>query len=649
MTPLSKSRETIEAIDRELIRLVHERMVAIREVGRLKGADPDQPLRDVRREHELFEFWAAEGEQYDLSAYHLGRILRELLTWSRRDQERFLEGEDSPRARQDVVRVAFQGVRDAYSDLAARKLFASRGGALHTRGCRTFSAALDALEAEEVDYALLPVENTIVGSIEEVWRSLTERSVHVVDEEIWNVEHVLAALPGTRLSELTRVRSHPVALAQCGRFLSGLVGVSVESFHDTAASAAAVAEEGDPTCAALCSEEAARGAGLEILARDVADRRNNVTRFLLISNDPEPVDSRLGARTSIVFTVRHQGGALAACLGDLAAHGVNLTKLESRPLPDEPWEYMFHADIDGDAATDPLAGALDAMRAHTTHLRVLGSYPRRAGVGDEPVPAIATPTRPTRVPERGPDRTPLPLLANSAPRSVAAGGMEIGPDRFVVFGGPLSEPATGGWMEVAEKLKSRGVRALHAGSLSLGSRRFEELAEAGRSLEMPVVARVQRAEDVAHLAGSASFLRVEAGCLHDGALVRELVRSARAVILERGPSATLDELVHAASLLEAEGNGRVVLAERGIRTFESATRHTLDLSAVPVLRSRGPWPVLVDPTHAVEGTELLPSLSAAAAAVGADGLLLEVDTDDLEALEAILGRARHASGERSWS
>ena len=105
MTPLSKSRETIEAIDRELIRLVHERMVAIREVGRLKGADPDQPLRDVRREHELFEFWAAEGEQYDLSAYHLGRILRELLTWSRRDQERFLEGEDSPRARQDVVQL----------------------------------------------------------------------------------------------------------------------------------------------------------------------------------------------------------------------------------------------------------------------------------------------------------------------------------------------------------------------------------------------------------------------------------------------------------------------------------------------------------------------------------------------------------------
>lgn len=659
MSSLSRSRETIEAIDRELIRLVHERMAAVREVGRLKGTNPDQPLRDEARERELFEFWARVGEEHGLSSYHLGRILRELLTWSRRDQERFLEGEGSPRAREAVVRVAFQGVRDAYSDLAARKLFAARGGALRTLGCRTFAAAFDALEAREVDYALLPVENTIVGSIEEVWRALTERAVHIVDEEVWNVEHVLAGLPGATLTDLRRVRSHPVALAQCGRFLGGLVGVSVESFHDTAASAAAVAEEGDSTSAAMCSEEAARAAGLEVLARDIADRRHNVTRFLLLAREPEPVDPRLGARTSIVFTVRHAGGALATCLGDLAAHGVSLTKLESRPLPDEPWEYLFHADLDGDATRAPLAAALEEMRAHTTHLRVLGSYPRRAGVGEEPVPKRA-PIEATSAAATAPVSAPAIAPRDAGRTAVRVGALELGPATFVVVGGPADETPRGAWLDRAESLRTLGVHALHGGELGDDPRAIAELAEAGARYELPLVLRARRAADVRAIAAHAALLRVEAGHLHEAELLRELGRVGRPVLVERGPSTTIDELLQAANLLAAEGNRQIVLCERGIRTFETATRHTLDLSAVPVLQDLAPWPVLVDPTHAVERVELVVRLAAAAAAVGADGLLLGIDFEgvdfegpgdaapDLAGMEALLGAVRDASRGRRW-
>lgn len=379
MSSLEDPRAAIERVDRELIAKLAERIALTRAVGARKGQDPGLPLRDEVRERELFETWVEEGERRGLSPYFLGRILREVLTWSRRDQERFLAVD----AGGEPVRVAFQGAHHAYSDLAARKLFSVRDSAATTVGYPSFAAALDALAAGDVAYALLPVENTIAGSIDPVYRLLAEREVHVVDEEVWNVEHCLSGLPGATLTDLRHVRSHPVALAQCERFLAGLVGVQAESCFDTAAAADEVAAAGDPANAALCSEAAAEAAGLVVLARDVADASPNVTRFLLLSLTAESFDPRLPARTSLLLTLDHRRGALAELLGVLARAGCSLTKLESRPQPHAPWEYLFYVDVEGDAAREPLLSALEEARAHTNQLRVLGSYPRRAGVDAE--------------------------------------------------------------------------------------------------------------------------------------------------------------------------------------------------------------------------------------------------------------------------
>jgi len=382
MSSLEDPRAAIERVDRELIAKLAERIALTRSVGARKGEDRGLPLRDEARERALFEAWVEEGERHGLSPYFLGRILREVLSWSRRDQERFLAGDVAGAP----VRVAFQGAHHAYSDLAARKLFSVRGAAATTVGCATFAAALDALEAGEVEYALLPIENTIAGSIDPVYRLLSEREVHVVDEEVWTVEHCLAGLPGATVAGLRHVRSHPVALQQCERFLAGLVGAHAESCFDTAAAADEVAEAGDPANAALCSEAAAEAAGLVVLARDVADASPNVTRFLLLARAPETFDPRLPARTSLLLTLDHKRGALAELLGALAQAGCSLTKLESRPQPHAPWEYLFYVDVEGDAAREPLLGALEAARANTNVLRVLGSYPRRAGVDADASP-----------------------------------------------------------------------------------------------------------------------------------------------------------------------------------------------------------------------------------------------------------------------
>ncbi|HYV20591.1 MAG TPA: prephenate dehydratase [Verrucomicrobiae bacterium] len=288
----------------------------------------------------------------------------------------------SPREREAIAkpcsaRVGFQGVPACYSDLAIRRMFATRGAALLERiGFRRFAAVLDALEAGSIDYALLPIENTIAGSIDEVYDLLGHRSVTIVGEEVWEVEHCLLGLPGAEVARLRVVRSHPVALQQCARFLDGLAAVE-ESFHDTAGAARAVAEERDAGIAAIASEEAAREYGLAVLQRGISDQPVNLTRFLLIGREPEPFDPGRPAKTSLVFSVNHQRGALLRCLQCLDAQGLNLTKLESRPQPEAPWEYRFYLDFEGHATDARVAAALQEMCAHTNHMKVLGSYPRR--------------------------------------------------------------------------------------------------------------------------------------------------------------------------------------------------------------------------------------------------------------------------------
>ncbi|MFT7485724.1 MAG: chorismate mutase/prephenate dehydratase [Candidatus Paceibacteria bacterium] len=382
MGNLDDSRIAIDNIDRQLIAALAERMRLVSSIAAIKNENSDVPLRNEVREREVLERWSQEGAQYGLSPYFLGRILREVLNYSRRDQESVIGGEAPPQDTRSV-RVAFQGAPSSYSDLAIEKLFISRPTPVRERiGLHSFSAALDALEAGDADYALLPIENTIAGSINGVYRLLGERTVHVVDEEYWLVEHVLAGLPGTTVEDLEVIRSHPVALQQCETFLEQLVGCRAESYYDTAASARSVVESGDRAQGSICSEQAALRAGLSILQRGIADRAHNTTRFLLLGMEPETVDSRIRAKTSLVFTANHRRGALAACLQRFAEEGINLCKLESRPQSDSPWEYLFYLDVEGNVEDAHLQGALKQLEDETNHLRVMGCYPDRRPEND---------------------------------------------------------------------------------------------------------------------------------------------------------------------------------------------------------------------------------------------------------------------------
>jgi len=374
---LDKLRGNLDRVDRRLVEILDERLRAVAGIARLK-AEGLPFLRDHERESELLsrvEGWARE---LGIDEFRTQEIFRELIAMSLKAQEEALLKRD--RAQQSVEsahRVAFQGIDGSYSHIAARKYFAAQASQIEFVGRSTFAAALEEAETGGAGYAFLPIENTTAGSINETYDLLRNTELQIVGEEILQVRHCLAAHAGVEIDALQKILSHPQALQQCSRFLRSLTKVEAIAFEDTAAAARAVGEAGDPTQAAIASEEAAELAGLDVIARDIADQPENWTRFVVISAIAMEIDHRIPAKTSLVFTTRHRHGALARCLDILAEHDLNLSKLESRPVPRRPWEYLFYVDFEGAAASEEAPLAIAELRRDCPYLKVLGSYPAR--------------------------------------------------------------------------------------------------------------------------------------------------------------------------------------------------------------------------------------------------------------------------------
>ena len=228
----------------------------------------------------------------------------------------------------------------------------------------------------EADLALLPIENSTAGSINETYDLLAEGGLTINAEVVAAIEHCLLALPGAKVEELATVISHPQALRQCEAFLHRHPWIAAREEFDTAGAARKVRERGEPTLAAIAGAAAARLFGLEILARGIQTQEGNFTRFVEVAREARPCPPDVECKTSLLVVLAHRPGALGEALTELSRRNVNLTKLESRPVPAEPWQYRFYLDLEGHAASERVAAALEAVREHTRELRVLGTYPR---------------------------------------------------------------------------------------------------------------------------------------------------------------------------------------------------------------------------------------------------------------------------------
>jgi prephenate dehydratase len=268
------------------------------------------------------------------------------------------------------VRVAYQGEPGANSEEALFRVF---GEGAEPVPCRDLVQTFDTVVSHRADRAVVPVENSQAGSINETYDLLLKHELATVGEYDLRVRFNLLALPGQPLASIRRAYSHPQALAQCDAFLRRHA-IEPVAYGDTAGSARMLAEQRLESAAAIAPPRAAKIYRLTVLAEGIETNPNNYTRFLVLDHAPAPRTAR--SKTSIVFVVDNRPGTLYQALGALATRGINLDKIESRPGRQRPWEYVFYVDVEGHADDDALRPALDDLRRHTSMLRVLGSYPK---------------------------------------------------------------------------------------------------------------------------------------------------------------------------------------------------------------------------------------------------------------------------------
>lgn len=649
-------RDKINRLDSGLIKLLAQRRKLSKEVIVVKETS-HKPIRDQQRESELLNCLIKTGKKEGLDSHFLSKIFYEIIEDSVRLQQNFVQTKLNTKSeKKKTIKVAIQGIEGSYSFLASQKYFTHFDYELNFVFKKLFDEVIDSVEKGEADYAVLPIENTTSGGINEVYDLLLHTTLSIVGEEKFQVKHCLVALEEVPIRKIKKVLAHHQAAAQCSKFLESIPNVGVEYFVDTAMSVQKIKEVGNSSFAAIASEEAATLFHLKILQKDIANQPENFTRFLIASRKPEEVDSRIPCKTSIVMATSHTPGSLVEALNVFRKYNVNLTKLESRPIIGNPWEEMFYLDFEGNITDETIKKVMDELGQYTRFIKILGSYPSQE--------LSKTKLEYTKILESDIQKATLPISYDSQnsiikkPKSknywlasreyksedtvIKVRDVVIGGNNFVVIAGPCSVESKEMILQCALEAKDNGAQILRGGCFKprtspysfqgLGLEGLEFLSEAGKYYELPVITEVMDTDQVADVARASDILQIGARNMQNFALLKEVGKTHRPIMLKRGLSASIDDWLNAAEYILSQGNRQVILCERGIRTFETATRNTLDLSAIPVLKELTHLPVIVDPSHAVgERNKVIP-LAKAAKVVGAHGIMIEFHPDPPNAL-----------------
>ena len=268
-----------------------------------------------------------------------------------------------------TLQIAFQGARYAFSEMASRQFFRDDITTVH---CRTFDDVFDAVTDKKADYGVIPIENSLTGSIHRVYDLLLSHNLQLVGEVSLRVEQHLIAHPGVALDDIRLVYSHPQALEQCRKFLTGLENVESVASYDTAGSVKMIRDEKMHNAAAIGSRWAANDYGMQIVKAEIEDIPENFTRFYVLSREPKTIGN--ADKTSIVFSMKSIPGALFKSLSVFALRDIDLLKIESRPLRGRPWDYIFYLDFAGNMEQERCQNAIRHLEEITTQLKVLGSY-----------------------------------------------------------------------------------------------------------------------------------------------------------------------------------------------------------------------------------------------------------------------------------
>lgn len=372
---LSELRVQIDAIDKDIVELYERRMDICRQVAEYKIENGKKVFDKVREEEKIARVKSLTHNAFN--SVGIQELFEQIMSMSRKLQYQLLAEKGAlgklpfiavDKLDQEGARVVFQGAEGAYSQAAMRQYFGDKISSIHVD---TFRDAMAAIEEGSADFAVLPIENSTAGIVSEIYDLLVEYENYIVGEQIIKIEHCLLGLPGTKLEEIHTVYSHPQSLMQSARFLSEHDWKQI-SMQNNAFAARKVAEEQDRSQAAIASAYAGETYGLEVLKRGVNQSSSNSTRFIIITN--QKIFKKDAKKISICFEVPHEFGSLYHMLSHFIYNGLNICKIESRPIEDRTWEYRFFLDFEGNLSDSAVKNALRGLRDEARNMKILGNY-----------------------------------------------------------------------------------------------------------------------------------------------------------------------------------------------------------------------------------------------------------------------------------
>ncbi|MFL4558961.1 bifunctional chorismate mutase/prephenate dehydratase [Yersinia kristensenii] len=371
--PLLVLRERISALDLKLLALLAERRELAVDVAKAKQLH-HRPIRDKERERDLLDALITAAKPYDLDGFYITRLFQLIIEDSVLTQQALLQHQLNQTA-QHSARIAFLGPKGSYSHLAARQYAARHFEQLIECGCQKFQDIFTQVETGQADYAVLPIENTSSGSINDVYDLLQHTSLSIVGEITNPIDHCVLIATETDLSQIKTVYSHPQPFQQCSQFINRFPHWKIEYCESTAAAMEKVAQLNSPHAAALGSEAGGALYNLQVLEHNLANQQQNITRFIILARKAIDVSDQIPAKTTLIMATGQQSGALVEALLVLRDHGIIMTKLESRPINGNPWEEMFYIDVQANLRSESMQKALADLTPITRSLKVLGCYP----------------------------------------------------------------------------------------------------------------------------------------------------------------------------------------------------------------------------------------------------------------------------------
>lgn len=372
---LENIRLRLNELDEQLLQLLSERRKLSIEVAKSK-VETAKPIRDAAREQQLLvKLINAGKDKYGLDAQYITKIFHTIIEDSVLLQQAYLQNLANPQSRKPVTRVAFLGAKGSYSHLASREYFSRKNMELIELNCDQFKEVTKTVESGHADYGVLPIENTSSGSINEVYDLLQHTTLYIVGELTLPIEHCLVATSDIRIEDIKVLYSHPQPHQQCSEFLGRMKGVRLESCVSTADAMQKVKQLNRSDVAAIGNATSGKLYGLQSIQGNIANQTENHTRFIIVARKPVEVSTQIPAKTTLIMSTAQEAGSLVNTLLVLQRFGINMTKLESRPIMGNPWEEMFYVDLEAHLDSKEMQLALAELTRLTTHLKVLGCYP----------------------------------------------------------------------------------------------------------------------------------------------------------------------------------------------------------------------------------------------------------------------------------